>query len=534
MGMGAIRRGKRLQGLFGALLLSSVLATPAWAAEVVRVDTSVLPPQSSAVPIPKGQIEKAVAKLDGLAEGLLKRTGIPGLSVVVVHDGKTVFAKGFGVRKAGAPEKVDAETVFQLASLSKSVGATVVAREVGRGTVSWDTPVKDLLLWFALKDAWVSDHLTIADLYTHRSGLPDHAGDALEDLGFDQRQVLERLRLLPLAPFRSTYAYTNFGLTAAAEAVAKAAGKDWASLSEQDIYQPLGMVSTSSRFADYMARANRAWPHVKVDGAFVSKYQRQPDAQSPAGGVSSNARDMGRWLAFVLGNGMFAGSQLVPQAALMPAVTAQIVSSPSFAVDARAGFYGHGFGVGTSPSGRVTISHSGAFYMGAGTTFTLLPSQKLGIAVLTNAWPEGAAESLAMDFMDLVEFGTVTRDWLTTLHPLFAPLFKPEGSLAGKKAPASPAPAQPIAAYAGTYDNPYFGPAQVREDNGKLIFQLGPKPLAVPMAHWDGDAFTFIPEGENAPEGSIAKVTFALDGGRAKALTVDIYNESGLGTFTRK
>ena len=139
--------------------------------------------------------------------------------------------------RSGAPETVDADTVFQIASLSKPVTATIVARQVQAGVVGWDTPVAKHLPWFKLKDPWVTTHVTIGDLLSHRSGLPDHAGDTLEDLGFDRRQVLERLRLLPLAPFRISYAYTNFGFTAGAEATAVASGKDWATLSEDALVQ---------------------------------------------------------------------------------------------------------------------------------------------------------------------------------------------------------------------------------------------------------------------------------------------------------
>ena len=102
---------------------------------------------------------------------------------------------------------VDADTVFQLASVSKSVGATVVAHEVGIGTVDWDTPVISKLPGFALADPWVTDHLTISDLYTHRSGLPDHAGDGLEDLGYNRAQVLENFanyRSIPSESHTST------------------------------------------------------------------------------------------------------------------------------------------------------------------------------------------------------------------------------------------------------------------------------------------------------------------------------------------
>jgi len=93
-----------------------------------------------------------------------------------------------------------------------------VAQQVGTGAIPWDTPVVDELPCFALSDPAVTRMLTVADFFAHRSGQPDHAGDLLEDLGYDRRMVLDRLRLLPLGQFRTSYAYTNFGVTAAAGA----------------------------------------------------------------------------------------------------------------------------------------------------------------------------------------------------------------------------------------------------------------------------------------------------------------------------
>lgn len=518
------------------LLLAAFLATaplPALAHD--PIDGSKPPPQTSAVTIPASQIERAADWVDALAKEVMRHSGIPGLAVAVVHEGRPMFIKGYGVRKAGEAAPVDADTVFQLASLSKAVGAGVVAHQVGqgqagKGRVQWDTPVRTLLPWFALKDPWVSDHVTLGDLYSHRSGLPDHAGDELESIGFDRRQVLERLKLLPLAPFRASYAYTNFGLTAAAEAVATTAGKEWADLSQEVLYKPLGMGATSSRFADFMARPNRAFPHVKADGRFVSKYQRDPDAQSPAGGVSSSARDMAKWLAFVLGNGTVEGKEIVPAAALLPAMRGETISAPAYAVDARPGTYGYGFSAGVSPAGRVMLDHSGAFILGAATNFVLLPSEKLGIVVLTNAQPTGAAEALAMSFMDIVQFGGLTRDWYAAYQPLISPMYKPAGALVGKAPPQKPEPAKPLASYTGTYGNAYFGDATVAEEAGKLVLIVGPLPRRYTLAHWSGDAFTFRPEGEEtAAPGTLSQVTFA-DG----RMTVEFFNENGLGTFARK
>jgi CubicO group peptidase (beta-lactamase class C family) len=526
----------RLRLAVVATMLSGATFAGAHAAEPAHpIDASVPPPRMAGVTIPAGQIDAAIEQLDGLATELLRGTGIPGMAVAVVRDGNTVFAKGFGVRRAGTNEAVDADTVFQLASVSKSVGATVVAREVGLGVVAWDTPVVKHLPWFALSDDWVTRHVTLGDMYAHRSGLADHAGDDLEDIGYDRRQVLERLRFLPLHSFRDEYAYTNFGVTAAAEAVAAAAGTDWASLSEEAIYRPLGMTSTSSRFADFEGRANRAVGHVKVGGIYQPKYQRQPDAQSAAGGVSSSVRDMARWMAMVLRGGAHDGKRIVARDALLPAVTAQIVSGHSSDVAARAGLYGYGFGVGTQPSGRVVLSHSGGFAMGAATNYVLIPSVGVGIIALSNADPIGAVEALTAEFADLVQFGSITRDWFRDYSSVMAPLTAPFGSLRGKTPPGHPAPAAPLASYRGTYANDYYGAADILSRDGGLVLKIGPADKEFPLRHWDGNVFVFTPTGENAPDGSISAVTFTIDGAdRASALAIEFFAGSGRGDFVRR
>src|SRR5258708_39962833 len=147
-----------------------------------------------------------------------------------------------------------------------------------------------------MHDAWVTENVTLRDMFCHRSGLPNHAGDALEDIGYDRAEILHRLRYVrPDSSFRSHLAYTNFGLTAAAVAAAKASGKSWEDVSAERLYQPLGMRHTSSRFADFMASPNRAVGHVRQDGAWVAKYTRNPDAQTPAAGADSPAHHISNW-----------------------------------------------------------------------------------------------------------------------------------------------------------------------------------------------------------------------------------------------
>lgn len=470
-------------------------------------------------PVPEKNIDLALGQLDRLATALMDSTGVPGVAVAVVRGERTIYAKGFGRRDMRSPEPVDADTVFQLASMSKSLGATTVAHQVGIQSVWWDQPMHELLPWFSLSDPQASQLLTIGDLYAHRSGLPDHIGDHLEDMGYGQRQVLERLRYVPLDGFRTKYAYTNFGLTAAGIAVAAKAQLDWATLNEQVLYRPLAMHRTSSRFEDFLQRDNRVVGHRKTDGQWQVNVLRMPDAQAPAASVTSSVNDLARWLSMLLGKGVYQGRRIVDAEALAPALVPQMPDS----------HYGFGFNVGTTSGGRTRYSHSGAFGLGAATAFNALPSAGLGIVVLTNAYPVGLPEILCAQFIDLLEHGAIQRDYQTLIGKYFDDMDKAQGALVGQSPPVSPVPPGPLSAYEGRYHNDFYGPLQVDLLDGALQLTLGVTPLRLPLQHWDGQVFTFRLEDENAPPGTISQVTFA-----ANQVTLELFDEPrGLGTFVR-
>lgn len=468
---------------------------------------------------PEG-LDLALAKLDGLVEDLMRSTGVPGVAVAVVNGDETVFSKGFGVRDLRHSGPVDADTVFQLASVSKSVGATVVAQELSRQGRTWDDPIRPMLPWFELSDPAVNDVLTLGDLYSHRTGLPDHAGDILEELGYSQRTVLERLRHYPLDTFRTSYHYTNFGLTAAAMAVAEAAGTDWASLSERTLYAPLGMSHTSSRVADFLRQENRTIGHQKVDGAWKANAVRHPEAQAPAASVSSSVNDMAKWMSMVLGNGTFAGTRIVDAERLEAALSPQVARS------ATGDHYGFGFNVSTN--GHKQLSHSGAFTTGVATSFRMVPATGLGIVALTNGFPVGLPEALCAQFFDLVDHGEITRDYLALMTEVFAELAKPTGELVGVPRPALPAPPQPLNVYAGAYRNDLYGVLHITEAQGSLRLALADSAWHTDLTHWEGDIFTIALNAEDAVPGSISKVTFAGD-----RVTLEYFDDTGLGTFIR-
>ena len=271
------------------------------------------------------QVNQAVRETQRLCEDQIEKDAVPGLAIAVVFQDQVVYAAGFGVRDVNTREPVNADTVFQVASLSKAIGSTVVAELVGEGKISWDSRISDLDPEFAMYDPWVTREITIRDFYSHRSGLPASAGDSLEVLGFNREQILHRLRYQkPGSSFRSHWAYANFGLTEAAVAAVKAYNLTWEDASEQKLYRPLGMNSTSSRYADFSARANKALGHVQVDGKWVQKYKRDPDPQSPAGGVSSSVNDLAKWMRLQLANGQFEGKRIVDEKALAETHSPQI------------------------------------------------------------------------------------------------------------------------------------------------------------------------------------------------------------------
>src|SRR5262249_54632964 len=194
---------------------------------LARCSPPLLPGLAPAPPAAAGDLpaERGTAALPGLekyVDGLRERTGVPGIAVAVVHADRVVYLKGFGVREIGAPGPIDADTVFQLASVSKPLTATVIAGLVGDGTVTWAAGISALDPGFRLWGDSVSAAVTLRDLLCHRTGLPEHAGDLLEDLGYSRAEILRRLRYQePAGPFRASHAYTNFAFTEAAVAAAR-------------------------------------------------------------------------------------------------------------------------------------------------------------------------------------------------------------------------------------------------------------------------------------------------------------------------
>ncbi|WP_278253638.1 serine hydrolase domain-containing protein [Arthrobacter cavernae] len=166
IGVGAV-------GVAAMPLLAACTGGSAPASTSVSPSGSLLPaPPGPVQPLlDRAKVDAALAWLDAFVQDAMDKTGLPGMAVGVVYRDEMVHAKGFGLREVGKPEKITADTVFQIASVSKPLASTVVAGVVGRSVLKWTDPVIGYTKAFALKDEFVTRNATLADLMSHQSGL---------------------------------------------------------------------------------------------------------------------------------------------------------------------------------------------------------------------------------------------------------------------------------------------------------------------------------------------------------------------------
>ncbi|MFT3762078.1 MAG: serine hydrolase domain-containing protein [Pseudoxanthomonas sp.] len=239
---------------------------------------------------------------------------VPGMAISVVKDGKIVHAQGYGVRRLGGGDAVDADTIFPTGSTGKAVTAAALAILVDDGKLGWDDRIIDHLPDFRMYDPWVTREMTVRDLLAHRSGLGLGAGDLLfiPRSSRSRADIVRALRnIKPATSFRSAYAYDNILYIVAGELVAAVSGQSWESFVRDRIFKPLGMKTAVSDENDRFAAANRAQPHARLDPRLrgLGEQQVLPEREglgqvgAPAGGLSWSANDFARWMQAQLAQG---------------------------------------------------------------------------------------------------------------------------------------------------------------------------------------------------------------------------------------
>lgn len=530
---GSMDRRNLLRGAGAVGAVAGLTAGTGWSPASASGPAAALARSGKGDVITAAGVSRGLAALPGIIRRTLAASGIPGLAVAVVYDGKVRYLRGSGLRAVGRPGKVDADTVFYLASVSKPISSTVIGAAMTKelAAMSWQDPIASHLPGFTLSDPWVGEHVTVADMFSHRSGLPDHSGNLMEDLGYDRAQVLARLKYYPLGSFRNSYKYTNYGLTAGAQAMAVATDRPWATLARQMIFNPLGMSRSSFTYADHMSRDNRVALHRKVSGRYVAQPDADYEPQAPAGSASSSVRDMATWAAMLLAGGKHRGTTLVDPGQLNEIWSPAFVSNPTEQVGAWSSFYGYGWNVRYETTGELQVSHSGAFGRGASTAVTMYPADGLAVVALTNAVPQGVPEAITAEFVDIVRYGRSTqKSWLEVIGQYFKE--EPTADQRKYSRPAAdPEAARSLGAYVGTYRNAPYGPLTVFVRDGALRFSIGPRREQHRLRHYSGDDFFFRTTGEDAS--GLAGAVFSGTASRATSVTINAWDHEGLGTFTR-
>lgn len=477
-----------IAGLFVLVLMSACVSSPA--------GQPVGTPQANTFQGTQKEANTSVIipQFDAYAEENFRRSGVPGMAVAVIKNDTVVYLRCFGVRNLTTQEPVTADTRFQLASISKSFTSASIASMVGTGEISWDDRARAINPGFYLSDPWVSDHVTIRDLLSMRTGLPEYGADELQyTFEYNRSEIVSRLRYLGLTgAFRSSYAYSNIGVTAAAESAAIKTGTPWENLVAGRVFVPAGMHNTSARFADFVTADNHADTYPTTNGTPVAGAFINDDVNSPAGGVSSTISDMARYARLQLNEGSIDGKQVIAADALRETHTPQNIRK-FFGTNMTA--YGMGWDV-IEENGRTRIEHGGDLSSGVSTYITLYPQDKTAVVVLTNGFPGGhiLKKSLTSTWNDLYYTGAVQKDYYALIEQQINEAMKPGASVLSPiptmpPAPAGAQPSRALSSYAGSYTQNYYGTVRIVPNATGLLVYPGHAETPFFLTPYDGDTF---------------------------------------------
>lgn len=444
---------------------------------------------------------------------------VPGAAVTIVQGDSGVYVKGFGVRDIRTGKPVDAGTLFDIGSCSKAFTAAAIAMLVDEGKMRWDGKVRDYIPFFHLRDPLADEDVTLRDLLTHRTGVP--SPDLLFDTPFSREEMIRRLAYAKSsAGFRALFQYNNLMYVAAGYAVGEAAGATWGQFVRRRIFHPIGMRDSDTSAIQAQQSPDFAAPHIqKADGAVVAIPWRNIDVVGPAGSINSSARDMAKWIALQLNDGVFNGRRLISKKSMDEMHTPQIVVpnggiKTAFFPDSALLSYGFGWFI-EDYRGHRLILHPGDIN-GFSALVVLIPELHAGYAVLINLGSGGVTyrQVLGYHIADLL-LGLPEVDWSTRFHKLQASFAaegrKQEESWESKRNPDTH-PSRDPAAYAGTYRNPLYGEASISVRDAKLALRF--YAIASPLEHFQYDTFLVHFEGKH-------RLTFTLDAdGNVASFTV--------------
>lgn len=472
-------------------------------------------------------------------EKLRVEAGVPGLAVAIVEQGKPTMSQGFGVRKLGESARVDEHTIFQTGSTGKALTAAALALLVDQGKIGWDDRVIDHIPWFRMYDATVTREITVRDLLVHRSGLGLGAGDLMfvPRTNLTRKESVKRIaNIKPATSFRSGYAYDNILYMVAGQLIEEVTGESWEDFVQKNLLQAGGMKDGTTSKEGRLANPNHAAPHARMGPLRgVGEQEPLPEGDelgrngAPAGGIAMSADDWTRWLQIQLAKGALPeGGRLFSEAQSRemwnPVTIQPIPAYPEELKAASPNFKTYALGWDVSDyRGVKIISHGGAV-LGSQTVTVLIPDKDVGFAMQINSedgWLlRGLMFELLDHYLDLPAADWPAR-WQGFVKARQAAALKQLG--AAKAKPAKVGPSLPLAGFAGTYRDPWYGDIVVGQAGKALTIDFRSTPdMHGTLEHYQYDTFVtrFTDKGIEP-----ALVTFSLNAdGKVDRVTMKAEN----------
>jgi CubicO group peptidase (beta-lactamase class C family) len=442
---------------------------------------------------------------DKYVEKVLQTFEVPGMSIAVVQKGKVVLAKGYGVKKFGEPAKVDEHTLFAIASNTKIFTATALTMLAEEGKLRLDDPVINYLPYFRMSDPWITSQITVRDILVHNSGIPAYGEDILlfPPSTYTRQELITKVAQLPIVRgFRTSYAYDNILYVTAGEIVKVVSGMEWEEFIQTRIFDKIDMKESIPGFSRISSASNVSGSHTKIHGVLEPVElvwdQAIGDAGNPAGGIGSNAVDMGQWLITQLDSGRAANSNRI----FKPTATNELWKIvvpigndkvPEWLKPAQTDFRGYALGLRAYNYGKYKVIGHGGKLDGFVSQVAMVPQLDLGIAVLTNQESTGAYWSVIYTLMDHF-MKNPQFDWMGGYKKQLDISLKDQKEAYAKSVIQPTAGTKPSLAeekYAGTYRDKLYGDVVIAKGNTGLTLTFTKTPqLVADLQHHQYDVYT--------------------------------------------
>ena len=370
-------------------------------------------PTAAQDPVADPEVQAQIGLFSAWLEGQIEYRGLPGIVVGVVSDQELVWAEGFGHADLDGDRRMDVDTRFRMASHSKLFTATAIMQLREQRKVGLDDPVTDYLPWFTFQLAAPDDPpLTIEHLLTHSSGLPREAGSHWSDLDFPTAAEVRDLMSDRQAAFSPEvrWKYSNLAYTIAGMVVEQVSGLSWAAYLQQNIFDPLGMSSSSVDTED--AKMATGYGIRMPDGSRAVMPFVDARGMAAATGLTSTVEDMARFVSAQFRTGARGDDRLLSTASLREMHRVRMLENTWTSGQ------GIGFGV-RRVDGKIFIGHGGG-YPGYTTNTSIQLDSKVGVIVLTNtndSNPGQIARQLMSTVGEAVATATASEPQAATWDP---------------------------------------------------------------------------------------------------------------------